>query len=157
MDREATFQAAREIIGERAEKVETPSADRLDFYMKQIGDLVAVATEIRARHLGSLSCITGLDPGKESPTLEVLYHFCQGPAILTLRYMVPKTNGSVPSLTGIIPSAEAFERELAEMFGLSIAGRQTDYLYLPDDWQPGLYPMRKDFDINQLPPAGQAR
>jgi NADH:ubiquinone oxidoreductase subunit C len=154
MDRDTSFKIVTQIIGDRAERVETPSANRLDFYMKRIEDLEAVAANLRSKGIGYLSCVTGLDPGKESPTLEVLYHFCEGPAVLTLRFSVPKVNGSVPSLTQIIPSAEAFERELSEMFGLLIAGHHTDYLYLPDDWQPGLYPLRKDFDINQLPAAG---
>ncbi len=64
--------------------------------------------------------------------------------------MVPKSNGLIPSLTQIIPSAESFERELSEMFGVQITGlRNKDYLYLPDDWQPGQYPLRKDFDPSQ--------
>jgi NADH:ubiquinone oxidoreductase subunit C len=155
MDRDSTFRIATAIIGERAERVETPAPNRMDFYMKRIDDLEAVASDLRNTRLGYLSCVTGLDPGKESANLEVLYHFCEGPAVFTLRFPVPKLNGSIPTLAQIIPSAEAFERELSEMFGILIAGRHADYLYLPDDWQPGLYPLRKDFDVSQLPPAGQ--
>jgi membrane-bound hydrogenase subunit beta len=119
--------------------------------MKKVQDLVPAVAGLRVKRLGYLSCITGLDLGAASPNLEVLYHFCTGPAIITLRFLVPKSDGMIPSLTQIIPSAESFERELSEMFGIEITGlRNKDYLYLPDDWQPGQYPLRKDFDPSQI-------
>jgi NADH-quinone oxidoreductase subunit C len=154
MDRESIIQQATQLIGDRAERVETPSPDRLDFYMTNIDELEAIVAELRARHFGYLSCVTGLDLGVEAGNFEILYQFCEGPLTFTLRYQVPRTNGSIPTLTRLIPGAEAFERELSEMFGLLIAGRQTDYLYLPDDWTPGLFPLRKDFDAGQLKPTG---
>ncbi len=151
MDLETIFLTARLLVEDWADKVETPAPNRLDFYMKRIEDLVAAVAGLRVKRLGYLSCITGLDPGAEFPTLEVLYHFCSGPAIITLRFMVAKTGGVVPTLTQIIPSAESFERELSEMFGLEISGlRNKDYLYLPDDWQAGFYPLRKDFNPSQI-------
>jgi Ni,Fe-hydrogenase III component G len=151
MDLETIFQTARLLVEDWAEKVEAPAPNRLDFYMKRVEDLLPAVAGLRVKRLGYLSCITGLDPGIESPNLEVLYHFCTGPAIITLRFMVPKTNGMIPSLTQIIPSAESFERELKEMFGIEITGlRNTDLLYLPDDWQPGVYPLRKDYDPSRI-------
>ena len=151
MDLETIFQTASLLVEDWAEKTEAPAPNRLDFYMKSVHDLIPAVAGLRVKRLGYLSCITGLDPGAESPNLEVLYHFCTGPAIITLRFSVPKADGSIPSLTQIIPSAESFERELAEMFGVEITGlRNKDYLYLPDDWQPGTYPLRKDFDAGQI-------
>jgi NADH:ubiquinone oxidoreductase subunit C len=151
MDLEPIFETARLLIEEWAEKVETPAPNRLDFSMKKVQDLVPAVAGLRVKRLGYLSCITGLDLGTASPNLEVLYHFCTGPAIITLRFLVPKSDGMIPSLTQIIPSAESFERELSEMFGIEITGlRNKDYLYLPDDWQPGQYPLRKDFDPSQI-------
>jgi NADH:ubiquinone oxidoreductase subunit C len=151
MDLEPIFETARLLIEEWAEKVETPAPNRLDFSMKKVQDLVPAVAGLRVKRLGYLSCITGLDLGAASPNLEVLYHFCTGPAIITLRFLVPKSDGMIPSLTQIIPSAESFERELSEMFGIEITGlRNKDYLYLPDDWQPGQYPLRKDFDPSQI-------
>ena len=66
-------------------------------------------------HWGYLAAITGLDLGPEKGELELLYHFCPGPAVITLRVRLPRQDAQVDSLTGIIPSAEASERELAEM------------------------------------------
>jgi NADH:ubiquinone oxidoreductase subunit C len=151
MDLETIFETARLLVEDWAESVESPAPNRLDFSMKSVMDLVPATAGLRVKRLGYLSCITGLDPGADSPNLEVLYHFCSGPAIITLRFLVPKSNGMIPSLTQIIPSAESFERELSEMFGVQIMGlRNKDYLYLPDDWQPGQYPLRKDFNPSQI-------
>lgn len=151
MELETIFETARLLVEDWAEKVESPAPNRLDFSMRRVDDLVPAAAGLRVKRLGYLSCITGLDPGAESPNLEVLYHFCTGPAIITLRFLVPKSNSRIPSLTPIIPSAESFERELSEMLGVDITGlRNQDYLYLPDDWQPGNFPLRKDFDPSQI-------
>jgi Ni,Fe-hydrogenase III component G len=66
---------------------------------------------------------------------------------------IPRENGSTPSLCEVIPSAEAFERELSEMFGVTVVGlRNPEHLYLPDDWAEDQYPLRKDFDPVVRPP-----
>ena len=151
MNVEAIFEEVRVIVGDLAEKIESPARDRLDIYMKQPEELKTVAMRLRAKKLSTLSCITGLDLGLDCPDLEVLYHFCTGPAVITVRCRICKAEASIPSLIQIIPSAEPFERELAEMFGVRIAGlRTTEYLYLPDEWKAGMPPLRKDFDQAKL-------
>jgi Ni,Fe-hydrogenase III component G len=53
----------------------------------------------------------------------------------------------VPTLSAIIPVAEGFERELQEMFGITVSGLTClEHLYLPDEWPDAVYPLRKDFD-----------
>jgi membrane-bound hydrogenase subunit beta len=64
----------------------------------------------------------------------------------------------VPTLTEVIPSAEPFERELSEMFGVTIAGLEApDHLYLPDEWPALAYPQRKDFDASVLAGANGSK
>ena len=83
--------------------------------------------------------------------MEVLYHFCPGDVVIGLRVRIPRQGGAVPSLSEIIPSADVFERELHEMFGIEITGlRNTERLYLPERWPEGVYPLRKDFDPASL-------
>ena len=56
----------------------------------------------------------------------------------------------VPSVCAIIPSASFFERELIEMFGITVDGTPNrDRLFLPDDWPQGVYPLRKDFKMEE--------
>jgi formate hydrogenlyase subunit 5 len=71
--------------------------------------------------------------------------------VVTLRLRLPHEAAVVPSLTGLIPSAESFERELSEMFGVTVTGLPNpEHLYLPDNWPAGVYPLRKDFDRERI-------
>ena len=146
-----------------------PEGNRLDIVVDRASLLDAVEA-LSTTHWGFLSAITGLDhPGSNTPVdekkewdrlandpepvgatnaswLEILYHFCHGAAVLTLRVTIPYNVPSVPTICGLIPSASLYERELSEMFGIEILGApQTEHLLLPDDWPNGVYPMRKEF------------
>lgn len=149
-DMEATLSLANQTLTEWAWETEVtrPAPNRLDATLKDAGDLVEIAVALRVQRLGYLAAITGLDHGPEAGELEVLYHFCTGAAIVTLRVRLPRENPTIASLCEVIPAAEAFERELSEMFGITIAGlRNPERLYLPEDWPEGVYPLRKDVDL----------
>ncbi|MCB9419532.1 MAG: NADH-quinone oxidoreductase subunit C [Ardenticatenaceae bacterium] len=132
-------------------EVEQPEPNRLDVYLSRIEDLVPIVTALRVKRLGYLAAVTGLDLGVEAGRFEVLYHFCAAAAVITLRLRVGRGDTAVPTLTEIIPGAEPFERELSEMFGITITGLTAPpHLYLPDDWPAATYPLRKDFDARIL-------
>jgi Ni,Fe-hydrogenase III component G len=135
---------------------ERPEPDRLDVTLHNAEDLVPMVVALRVKRLGYLSAITGLDLGDEIGDLELLYHFCTMEAIITLRVRLPRENPRVASLCEIIPSAEAFEREVREMFGVTITGlKNPQPLYLPEEWPKGVYPLRKDFDESVLSEPGR--
>jgi Ni,Fe-hydrogenase III component G len=160
MNVEETLALATELaeFGGWVETTTRPEPNRVDFSLKSPGDLVPMVAGLRVKRLGFLSAITGLDPGPDTGQLEVLYHFCAGAAVITLRVRVPREAGAVPSLCPIIPGAEAYERELSEMFGVTVTGLPTPArLYLPDDWPAGVYPMRKDHDPQASPQAANGR
>jgi Ni,Fe-hydrogenase III component G len=132
-----------------------PEPNRLDVTLSTPADLVPMVVALRVQRLGYLAAITGFDPGPETGQLEVLYHFCAGEAVITLRVTVPREGGSVATLSEVVPSAGVFERELAEMFGVTVTGlSKPPHLYLPDDWPEGVYPLRKDFDPQAALPQG---
>lgn len=115
-----------------------------------VRNLLAAVKLLRDARWGYLSAITGLDHGPETGELEILYHFCEANQILTLRVKTPRNEATVPSLTTLIPSARLYEMELREMLGVVIQGLQApSHLFLPDDWEAGTYPLRKDFALNQ--------
>ena len=146
MNLDPKIHTAQLLVGEWAERMETPTPSSLDVYMKNPKDLVPAVAGLRVKRLGYLSAITGLDPSKEDQNLEVLYHFCTGPVVITLHLQLPKSDPTIPSLCEIVPSAEPFEREVSEMFGIAFPGiRNPDRLYLPDDWEEGVYPLRKEY------------
>lgn len=120
-----------------------PEANRVDVGIDP-ADLVSVVRALTGAGWGYLAAITGLDLGPAAGEIEVLYHFCEGEAILTLRVRVPRDTAEVPSLLGVTAAAWLYEQELREMFGVKITGLpDTGYLFLPDDWREGDYPLRK--------------
>jgi len=155
MKTEEALSIARQLVEEWEFKTKTerPEPNRLDVALTTVDDLIPIVVGLRVTRLGYLAAITGLDLGPDEGDLEILYHFCTAAAVITLRIRVPRQDASVPSLTEIIPSAEAFERELSEMFGVEVIGlRNKMRLYLPDDLPEDIFPMRKgvsDQEISQ--------
>ena len=157
MPTEKAIEIGRELAERWTFHLETrqPEPHRLDVVLASPADLVPFAVALRVQRIGYLAAITGLDPGPESGQLELLYHFCQGAAVVTLRLPVPREGAVVPTLSSIIPSAESSEREIAEMFGVAFDGlRAAGHLYLPDEWPEATYPLRKDCTPAMLAGAG---
>jgi Ni,Fe-hydrogenase III component G len=155
METEAILQKGVDLVGERATAKTTPEPNRVDLTVEPARFLEA-ARELTAARWGYLTAITGLDRGVENGNLEVLYHFCRGPAVLTLRVPLPRAHPVVPSICGLIPAASMYERELIEMFGVTCEGTpDPSRLFLPDDWPAGVYPLRKDFVVAAPPPVAE--
>ena len=132
-------------------RTEKPEPNRLDVHITSSEDLIPMTVGLRVQRLGYLAAITGLDLGADAGVCELLYHFCAAAAIITLRLRCPREGAIVPSLCSIIPSAEVFEREVAEMFGITFHGlKNPDHLYLPEDWPEKTYPLLKNFNLDSL-------
>lgn len=138
------LQKARTLLSAFASEWAEPEANRLDVRLPAEA-LVPAAQALLAADWGYLVTITGLDAGPEAGTMETLYHFASGAAVLTLRVAFDRNQARVPSICGAIPYASPFEREAGEMFGITFEGTpDTAPLFLPDDWPQGVYPLRKD-------------
>lgn len=89
--------------------------------------------------------------GVEKPDcFEVVYHIgtLEKNEIVVLKVRVSKDNPEVPSLVDIFPSANLFERETFDMFGIIFRGHPNlKRLLLPEDWEG--YPLRKDYKYPQ--------
>ena len=159
MEIDAHLEQANTILKPWAVESRAPEVTRLDVQIAA-KDLLAAISALFKEKWGYLSTITGLDhpakpveEGKEAPStaqpaesIEVLYHFCSGPTILTLRVSLDRSNPVIKSVCSLYPSATLAERELMEMFGVKIEETpNTDRLLLSDDWPVGVFPLRKDF------------
>ncbi|HSB69192.1 MAG TPA: NADH-quinone oxidoreductase subunit C [Candidatus Methylomirabilis sp.] len=146
MSTDAALQHAEQALAGLARGAARPAANRLDVSVES-GDVLAAATALRQARWGYFACLSGVDLGKEANALEALYHFCEGDAIATLRVRLPRSGGSVGSLHSLHPNAVFYERELLEMFGVSVTDLpDTSHLFLPDGWPQGVYPLLKDVD-----------
>jgi Ni,Fe-hydrogenase III component G len=146
----ASLGSAKRCLIRWADQMSAPEAHRLDVILPA-GDLLAAAQALADVRWGMLSAITASDLGIEADAFELLYHFCEKAAVVTLRINIPREAAAVDSVCALYPSASFFERELMEMLGVDVIGTPNrDRLFLPDDWPEGVYPLRKDFQIEEV-------
>jgi NADH:ubiquinone oxidoreductase subunit C len=107
-----------------------------------IRDAVAALLELDVYHL---STITGQDLDGE---IVLLYHFWEGSG-LTLRVSLPRDEARITSVTELIPGAQFYEREIAEMLHVTVEGHPDPRPFLlPDDWN-GEAPLRQEFTLER--------
>lgn len=154
MTTETLLQRAGEILAPFAKSSNNPESNRLDVQIAA-SDLPSAAAALTRSSWGYLSAITGMDLAPEANELEALYHFCDDAAVTTLRVRLPREAcPEIPSISEPIPAASFFERELSEMLGVTVVGTpDPSRLYLPDDWPAGVYPGRRDFQLEQAAPV----
>ena len=123
----------KEVAGESVARIEPINRETVyALPVEKWLDVVAVLTgELGIRHL---SAISAQQRDASQGEIEVMVHFWQGRGI-TFVLTLPADNPEIPSITAIIPGADFYEREAAEMFGINFTGRKaTPHLLLPDDW-----------------------
>lgn len=97
--------------------------------------------------------VTAVDHFKRRPRFEVVYHFYSLNHNHRLRLKVPVGGDTpeVPSLTGLWPSANWYEREVWDMFGISFQGHPDLRRILMYDAFQG-HPLRKDYPFDKRQP-----
>lgn len=84
-----------------------------------------------------LTAITAQQREGQPDDIEILYHFWKGEG-LSLLVTLPAKSRKITSIVSMIPGADFYEREAAELFGIEFTGRkETLPLLLPDDWTKG--------------------
>lgn len=162
MDIELLLQESENLLQPWAASTNRPEENRSDVVIAR-ENLHAAVQALKGAGWGYLSAITGLDcpapaAAEGEPTaeghLELLYHFCSGPVVVTLRVSLPYSDPTLVSVCALLPYATLYERELMELFGVRIQNTpDTSRLVLPDDWPDGIYPLRKAFTGFAAPAA----
>lgn len=90
-----------------------------------------------------ISTISGTDLGDE---IELNYHMRCGGAI-TIKNRVPREKPWIRTITDLIPGASFYEREVFDLLGVMFERHPNlKRLMLPEDWNMGEYPLRKDWE-----------
>jgi len=93
-----------------------------------------------------LSDVTALDHYPNEPRFEVVYHLYSIETNQSLRVKVrlPGDDPRVTSVVPVWPGANAFEREVYDLFGVHFEGHpDLRRIVMPEDWEG--YPLRKDY------------
>ncbi|GAD59731.1 NADH-quinone oxidoreductase subunit C [Brevundimonas sp. BAL450] len=111
-------------------------------------DIVAVLTRLRDQfEFQQLTDLAGVDYPERVERFDVVYHLLSLTKNLRLRARVTTDERApVPSITGVYPAADWFEREAFDMYGMLFSGH-PDLRRLLTDYGFQGYPLRKDFPM----------
>ena len=96
-----------------------------------------------------LSTITAVDWYPAEPRFEVVYHLhsLEKNRYLRIKCRLPGENPEIDSATGIWRSANWYERETFDMFGIRFRNHPNLIrILMPLDWEG--YPLRKDYPVH---------
>jgi NADH-quinone oxidoreductase subunit C len=121
-----------------------------------------VVTAHRDSGFEMLADLTAVDylghPGRQLPSGVVAERFELVVMLLSLaqvrrvrlRVQVPEDEAAVASLWDLYRGAEAMEREVFDMYGISFTGHpDLTRILMPEDWEG--HPLRKDFGVGRVP------
>ena len=92
--------------------------------------------------------MTAVDWFPRSPRFQLSYHILSHACKerIRLRVMLDEAEPEVESITSVWPSANYYEREVFDLFGIRFAGHpDLRRIMMPDDWQG--HPLRKDYPV----------
>lgn len=95
-----------------------------------------------------LSTVTGVDWYPAEPRFEVVYHLHSLSRNVRLRVKckLPSANPEIDSVTGVWRSANWYERETFDLFGVRFRNHpDLTRIMMPNDWDG--YPLRKDYPV----------
>ena len=129
--------AGEEVHGEMTLRVDPAQLVDLAHFLRQ------------SQHYERLSAVTCVDWHPREPRFEVVYqlHTIQQNRRLRLKVVLPGAAAQVESLVGVWRSANWYEREVFDLFGVTFLHHPNlRRIMMPDDWQG--HPLRKDFPVH---------
>jgi NADH-quinone oxidoreductase subunit C len=100
-----------------------------------------------------LSDLCGVDWPHRQPRFEVVCTLTDMQTPRRLRIVIAIADAdppTMPSVTGIWPGANWFEREAYDMFGIVFEGHpDLTRILMPDEWEG--HPLRKDYSVGKVP------
>ena len=123
--------------------------DRGELTLKIARDHIrAAAALVQKAGYNFLEDVTCVDYYPVEPRFQVIYHILSHGLKARVRLAVPvdSLEPEIDSITPIWPSADFYEREVFDLFGIRFAGHPNlRRIMMPDEWEG--YPLRKDYPV----------
>lgn len=110
--------------------------------------IAAAAQAVKAAGYTYLEDVTCVDWYPSEPRFIMAYHILSMKLKERIRIAVELTSESaaLDSVTGVFPSANFYEREVFDLFGVHFAGHpRLTRIMMPLDWEG--HPLRKDYPV----------
>jgi NADH-quinone oxidoreductase subunit C len=110
--------------------------------------IVATAEALKRAGYNFFEDVTAVDWAPQEPRMQLSYSFLSLGMKRRVRVIVRlfSENLSVPSVTGVWPAANFYEREVFDLFGIDFPGHpRLTRIMMPLDWQG--HPLRKDYPV----------
>lgn len=144
--------ALTRLLGANAAAVEAVKYDRDELTIWVARDFIREAcallrddAECPFNYLADLTCV---DWNPSEPRFEVVYHLLSIPKKERVRVKarLHGSSASIESVTSVWPSANFYEREVFDLFGIRFTGHPNlKRIMMPDDWEG--HPLRKDYPV----------
>jgi NADH-quinone oxidoreductase subunit C len=111
-------------------------------------EIRAAAAAVQAAGYNFFEDVTAVDWFPSSPRFQLSYHILSHSykERIRLRVLVDGDAPAVDSITPVWPSANFYEREVFDLFGIRFEGHPNlRRIMMPDDWQG--HPLRKDYPV----------
>lgn len=133
---------------EKSKEVRTPRVRRMFVTINKTDFRKSMKKLVYSEGFRHLSAITGIDVGSK---IEVVYHLTRGDLVLSLKVKTSKKNPVLPSIVDLIPGAVLYEREVHDLLGIIFKGNpDLSPLLLPDGWPSDVYPLRKEWALQDV-------
>ncbi len=112
------------------------------------GQIRIAAATVQKAGYNVFEDVTAVDWFPSSPRFQLSYHILSHTykERIRLRVLVDGDMPAVESITSVWPSANFYEREVFDLFGIRFEGHPNlRRILMPDDWQG--HPLRKDYPV----------
>jgi NADH-quinone oxidoreductase subunit C len=110
--------------------------------------IVAACEAVKAAEYNFFEDVTAVDWYPQEPRFQLSYHILSHTLKERVRLVVQfdSADPAVDSITPVWPSANFYEREVFDLFGIQFGGHpRLTRIMMPEDWQG--HPLRKDYPV----------
>jgi len=111
-------------------------------------EIIGAAQAVQKAGYNFLEDITAVDWFPASPRFQISYHILSHKLkqYIRLRVMLDEASPAVETLTSVWPSANYYEREVFDLFGVRFDQHPNlRRIMMPDEWSG--HPLRKDYPV----------